>query len=255
MGTRITRRFTRPRAVLAVEQIIEVEELLRPGSTRDSDETLDIVYMPTVAKADRERIAGSWWLTPKDSETAQPVMIKALGDLIQWMPGKALVEGKQGLREEIVAGLTEFAFYERELRLLEQSFEPLEIQARIDAPKTYRIQRKHHADWPRFGAVMEQLADLRLTFAILQPRLLRGSRSLTKPGREVASRLFRAAATGFQMHGLDDRLAVCEELYEGAIDRITDYHGWHNGHRLEVIIIALLLLEAILMAADLIVRS
>ena len=54
---------------------------------------------------------------------------------------------------------------------------------------------------------------------------------------------------------LDTRLEACEELYEGANDRVADHQGWHRGHVLEVIIVALLLMEVILLCVDLALRG
>ena len=49
----------------------------------------------------------------------------------------------------------------------------------------------------------------------------------------------------------DAQLELREELYEGAADRFTDYWGWANGHRLEVIIVVLLVLEFFVMSGGL----
>lgn len=253
-GTKIRRTFKHPRPCLAVEQTIDISELSRQRSSLEDRDMLDIVYVPHEAIAEWERIGSGWLLPSGDPEAPEPVTISALGDRICWRPGRAVIEGKTGLREEVVAGLTEFAFYEGELRALERNIETYESQARIDAPLTFRIQRKDRREWPRFGEIMERLAQFRLTFASLEPRVERGSRTLSKSSREVATRLFRAATTSSRMEGLDGRLEVCEELYEGAIDRIADHRGWHTGHVLEVIIIALLLLEAGFMATELIWR-
>jgi hypothetical protein len=254
-GTRIRRTFKQPRSCLAVEQHIEMADLLRQSDSADAKDSLFIVYVPPEAKAEWERIGSDWLDSQGESEAPEPVTISVSGDRIEWRPGRAVVEGKLGLRDEVVNGLTEFAFYEGEMRSLEQSIESCEEQARIDAPKTYCIRAKDRSNWQRFGRIMESLAQFRFTFAALEPRIERGSRTLTKPSRAIATRLFHAAATSSRMEGLDGRLEVCEELYEGAIDRIADYRGWHTGHILEVIIIVILLLEAGFMATELILRA
>jgi hypothetical protein len=254
-GTRIRRTFKQPRPCLAVEQNIDLADLPRQRATSDEADSLYIVYVPPEAKAEWERIGSGWLNSSAEAESPEPATISAMGDQIVWRPGRVIVEGKMGLRDEIVNALIEFAFCEGEVRSLEQSIESCEAQARIDAARTYRIQRKDRADWPRFGKIMESLSQLRFNFAALEPRIERGSRTLAKQSRAVATRLFRAAATSSRMEGLDGRLEVCEELYEGAIDRLADYRGWHTGHVLEVIIIAILVLEAGFMAAELVLRS
>jgi hypothetical protein len=213
-----------------------------------------IVYVPPEAKEEWEQI-GSEWLSPKGgSESPETATISVLNDQIHWRPGLAVVEGNMGLRDEVIAALTEFAFYEGEVRALEKAIETYEAQARLDAPKTIVVKKKDRSDWARFVGIMESLTQHRITFAALEPRVEKGSRMLKKQSRAIVTRLFRAADTSNRMSGLDGRLEVCEELYDGAIDRIADYRGWHTGHVLEVIIIVLLLLEAGFMAAELIIR-
>ena len=54
---------------------------------------------------------------------------------------------------------------------------------------------------------------------------------------------------------LDARLEACEDLYEGANDRVADVKGWHDGFIMELIIVVLLLLEVVLLCADLLMRN
>jgi hypothetical protein len=252
-GTRIRRTFRHPRPCLAVEQTIDLQDLPRQRALAEAD-TLYVVHVPPEAMAEWTRVGSNWMAPAADPESLEPVTVVVQGERIHWRPGRIVVEGKSGLSDELMSALAEFAFYEGEVRALEQSIETYETQARLDGPKTYRAQRRHRGEWARFNTIMEGLIQSRITFASLEPRIERGSRTLCKQGREVATKLFRAAATSSRMEGLDGRLEVCEELYEGAIDRIADYRGWHTGHILEVIIIVILLAEAGFMAIELILR-
>jgi hypothetical protein len=237
-----------------VERTIEISELPQQYSDTDATAELHVVYVPPETEAEWERIGAGWKLPVGEPAAEHRATISALGDVVSCQPGLAVVRGTRGLRDDVLMGLIEFAFYESELRSLEERIEICESQAKIDAPRTFRILKKDAAEWSRFGKMMEDLAQLRLSFAALEPKVERGSRVMSQAGRRVATRLFRASETVRRMEGLDGRLEVCEELYEGAVDRIADYRGWHTGHVLEVIIIALLLLEACLMAAELLVR-
>ena len=53
-----------------------------------------------------------------------------------------------------------------------------------------------------------------------------------------------------RLEAFNDRLEACEELYEGAVDRITDYRWYEKGLLLEVAIVVLLSIEAALLAFD-----
>jgi uncharacterized Rmd1/YagE family protein len=50
-----------------------------------------------------------------------------------------------------------------------------------------------------------------------------------------------------RLEALNDRLETIEDLYEGAIDRITDYRNYRKGSFLEIAIIVLLGLEVALL--------
>ena len=49
----------------------------------------------------------------------------------------------------------------------------------------------------------------------------------------------------------DLRLEACEDLYEGAHDRVADFCWYRSGHWLEVGIIAFLIVEVVLMSIEL----
>ena len=252
-GTRIRRSFKHPRPCLAVEQVVDPNELLR-AKLPDASDTLDVVYVPPEARSEWEFLSAGWLAASSEPDAPETVIVTAQGDRIHWRTGRVVVEGDVGLRDEVLAGIVEFAFHESEVRSLEQQVEKHALQARDDVPLAFQIRSQDRAEWPRLKETIEDLAQLRLTFADLKPRVARGSRSLGKHGREVATRLFRAATTTARMEGLDNRLEACEDVYEGAVDRLADYRGWHTGHRLEVIIIALLVLEVLFMMAELLLR-
>lgn len=57
-----------------------------------------------------------------------------------------------------------------------------------------------------------------------------------------------------RLEAAGDRLEALEDLYEGAVDRINDHRYWRDGHRLEVGIIVILLIECAMIFADLYLR-
>ena len=62
------------------------------------------------------------------------------------------------------------------------------------------------------------------------------------------SRLRARADVADRLESFNDRLEACEELYEGAVDRITDYRWYEKGLLLEVAIVILLAIEAVLLS-------
>ena len=66
--------------------------------------------------------------------------------------------------------------------------------------------------------------------------------------------LSRRATVEDRLSALNDRLEVCEDLYEGAVDRMTDDRWYRKGNLLELIIVILLLIEVVLLGGDMAIR-
>ena len=56
------------------------------------------------------------------------------------------------------------------------------------------------------------------------------------------------------MKTAQDRLKTLEDLYEGAVDRITDFQAYRRSERLEIIIIVVLIVETIAVIVALFLR-
>jgi len=243
---RVVRTFKHPRLCLAVDEPSD------PSNTLTGDELL-VAFVPPRASAEWDA-AGTGWLAPAADPDAPAVDLTWRGGRIIWQPGRAVVHLKGAARDEVLAALVEFAFYEGELRRLEAEMDAREATAADDVTRTQTIDRRDKAHWPRFRAAIEAFARMRLTFARLAPRL--GEEAAPGPlSRRLASRLLLHARAGARADALDARLEACEDLYEGANDRVADVQGWHSGHVMELIIVALLLLEVVLLCVDLVVRG
>lgn len=251
---RVRRTFKHPRFCLAVEEPVALADVPREPAKPDPLDDLYVVFVPSRAAAEWKEL-GADWLTPVDDPDAPAVALKCGDDRIEWRPGRAVVHLAAGVRDEILLGLIEFAFYEGELRRLEAEMETRETGAADDIPRSQTIRRHDKAHWPRFTAAIEAFARMRLTFARLAPRFEHLAGANVIPFAKLSARLLRHARVERRSASLDARLEACEELYEGANDRVADYLGWFNGHVLEVIIVALLLLEVVLLTWDLLIRS
>jgi hypothetical protein len=242
--------FTVPRSAFAIEEPINLSAIPNGPAWPEPTDELDVVFCTPASRANWERTKPDWLAPAPVPDAVQPITIASSGTRISWRPGRAVIESDGADRTDFLAALAEFAFVEGELRTLEAAIERHEAQARTDASMLFRIERKDREHWPRFQATIVELARHRLTLAALAPRLERGSRHLPSSSRRIVSRLLRAVSAADRCEALDLRLEVCEELYEGAVDRITDHQGWYTGHVLEIIIILLLLLEGVLIAVE-----
>jgi len=66
--------------------------------------------------------------------------------------------------------------------------------------------------------------------------------------------LRKQARTLVRLDGFCERLESCEDLYEGASDRLADFRWYMGGHLLEVSIVVLLLIEVALIGMELYFR-
>jgi hypothetical protein len=249
-----TRRFTQPRHAFALEAVIEVADLPRVAWPEPTDHFW-IVFVSEETSGDMLNQLQQWIAAPDRPDAVPTVVVQRESEMISWRPGRALVQCTPDRRQEILVLLTEFAFYEAELRALEQKLDGREAQAEADVAIAYRIQKRDQKHWSRIKESIECFSQMRLIYARLAPRLTKGSRTLPPDSQRMVATLFRQADVEDRLTALSDRLEAMEDLYEGANDRIADYRWYESGTRLEIAIIIILLIETVLIAVDLYIRS
>ena len=237
-GATIVRRFHQPRPCVASEEILDAAP-----STVGADGFIVALISP---EASAERVASE--ILIGDDGTALAVAVG--GQKIQWRPGYAVVQGPAAGLNHSLEALIDFAFYEGELRRLEEALGAREDRAQEDVERAYFISYDDRKHWPRLTKLGADLCRMRLTYARLAPELTQVSRTMAAEARRIAARLLDEAAISDRLQAFSDRLEACEDLYEGAIDRIAEFRWYRGGQWLEKGIILLLLLELAVMAAD-----
>ena len=250
-GAKVRRLFKQPRIAVAVEETISPADLPVGKPWPDPTDQLFVVFVPKGAAKEAFPDAEAWMASPDQSEAAPPTTVERDGELVKWRPGRVLVQGSPEGREDILAALVDFAFYEGELRQLEESLEAREAQAKTDVARAYRILYRDRRHWQTFTEMIEYFSKIRLAYARLEPRLTKGSRSLRSSGRRLMSRLLARADVKDRLESLNDRLETVEGLYEGANDRVSDYRWYRNGHMLELLIVVFLVVECAIMGTEL----
>jgi hypothetical protein len=234
---------------VAVEDAVDFGAMPPAGWPEPTDELIVVLVPPGAPEP------GQGWLAPPEHPDAPAaVTVRRSGVTVEWRPGRAVVHASADRFDGVLAGLADFAFYEGELRTLERTVEAGEATAVADTARGYRIQARDREHWPRFAALIEHFGSMRLTVVRLEPRLAKGSRSLPPQARWLMNRLLAKAGVETRLESFSNRLEACEDLYEGATDRVADYRWYRTGHRLEWGIIFLLLLEVALMGSDLYIR-
>ena len=250
-GARVRREYQHPRPCVAVEEVVALGDLPAEKLWPEPTDQFVAVFVPKGATAEWQK-KGEGWLTPPDHPEAAPAaVVEREGYTVHWRPGRVVVQGRVECPEAVLTALTDFAFYEGELRGLEQALEACEAGAEADVARAHRIRLRDRRSWARFGERIEDLTRMRLRYARLEPRLAKARRALPVEARRLAAHLRARADVEARLEAFSERLEACEDLYEGANDRVADYRWYIGGHALEIAIIGLLVLEALLMSAEL----
>jgi hypothetical protein len=234
-NTEVFCKFADPRTMVAVGEAAAVD-----SSDRGDTDRIDIISTSNTQQSAQDFQS---WI---GSDTP-PVVIKTDAGTVRWRAGRAVVQASAGDCKALLPAVIEFAFYEGELRKLEQAVAPFEATADADVSHAYEMTPKHRRHWDRLYRTMEQLYRLRLQFARLEPHLHRPSATLPSEARRLFARLASKAQVADRLEAISDRLETCEDLYEGACDRITDYKAYRKGNWLEIAIVILLAAETILL--------
>jgi hypothetical protein len=241
-GESIHRRFTQPRSVVAVAQTAELS-LLEEQPWLDAIDDLYVILRSTPVPPEVRSTIDRWLAAPDHPDVPPPLIVEMDAGTIRWRPGRAVVEGKVDGCKNLVAALVDFAFFEGELRRLEQDLLPYEASAADDVAFAYQIRQADRIQWKRLGQTQQSISGLRLTFARLEPSLRSVSRALPPDAQEALTRLIAGSDVPSRLEAFDGRLEACQDLYEGAVDRIADFRWYRHGELLEIAIVVLLILE------------
>jgi hypothetical protein len=241
-------RFAQPRAVAVTDEPVSANILLADPTSAEYLDRFDVIII-------REKEAGKFaerlrtWLAG-DSDARQVTVVSTNVGRIRLSGNRAVIQTSVDHVEDLLSGVVEFGFLNAELRRLEQSLLPIQTGAPADVAFAYRIRQSDHRQWDRLGEVMEKLAHLRLAFARLEPRMGSATATLPIESRRAMSGLLHKTRADDRLEAFSDRLEACEDLYEGAVDRITDYRWYRRGNLLEIAIVALLGVEVVLLIAE-----
>jgi hypothetical protein len=243
----VVREFSQPRSACAVKTAVAPANLGGPSETATG--TSVIVFVPAdagnaVAEGVRAKLAG-------EKREPSKAAMKHGSELVEWWPGRVLIQAGSDARADVQAAVIDFLFYEAELRELERLVTAGEAQAVADLEVGHRVHPRDRRRWTALFDAMERFTRARLVFARLEPELSGDLSSLSAPARRWLGRLYDAALVEDRAEALSYRLEALEDFYEAATQRIADFRWYREGRLLELTIIAILVLECLLMAGDL----
>jgi hypothetical protein len=257
-GETVLRRFRDPAPQVAVGRIASVEEILSSPDADSHRERLDFIFLPSgsATPIDLQRRAEGWIVgqpdAGQDGEPTPPAIDLVLqSDRIVWRPGKAVVVGSARRLDDWLPGLVDFSFYEAELGRLERELADGWPTAEADVALTHSVGAGALARREHVNQTTRETALRRIRLARLSPHLEKPTLSLSGPARRLVSELANQADVADRLKYVDDRLEVFENLYELANDRLSEYSHFVREYRLELWIVALLVVEALLILVEL----
>jgi hypothetical protein len=240
----VVREFSQPRRARAVKTALAAATL---GEASAGTSGL-LAFVPADAgtaslESVRAKLAGGTREPPK-------VAVKHGAELVEYWPGRALLQAPAEGRAEVEAAVVDFMFYEGELRELERIVGLGENQALADLEVGHRVRQRDRRRWEALFDAMQRYTRARLVFARLEPELSIELSPLSSAARRWLGRLYDAALIEDRAEALNFRLEALEDFYEAATQRVADFRWYREGRVLEVTIILILVLECLLMAGE-----
>lgn len=244
--------FKDPFPRIAVSQAMTVDGLLASAGGESPLDDLLLLFLPagSATPVELQRQAEQWMNDPSVPIETPTIDIVLQSDRILWRPGRAAVLGSAKRWPELRAGLVSFAFYEAELRRLEHELNGDWSTAEADVVLTHTVDREALTRRTQVDAMTRHTALRRIRYTRLAPQLEKSSPALPGLARRLFSELALQAEVADRLKYADDRLEVYEDLYESANDRLSEFAYYRSEWRLEMWIIAILVLEVIVMLGE-----
>jgi hypothetical protein len=230
---------------------VAVAEALPGGVPAGNAQDLLFVFVP--AGSDFAAYE-SWFKQDAPGESAAQTMDVALPDRILWRAGRAVMFGSAERRDETLAALATFSFFEAAVRALETSLRERWPAARQDVGLTHRAGPASLEKWPRVCEMTEWASRSRIRFAAVDSFLSVGSETLTARGRRILLELANLSRMTDRLRAIDDQVEIFEDIYELANDRLSEYSYYRGEYRLEVWIIVILVAEVVLLLVEIFTR-
>ena len=230
-------------------------ENLAPGEVaalapREADATtanLEVIVVPSGARGDlplRESL--DVWLS--GPAPGAPLSVQQGDVQLAWRSGRAVLACSASAAPAALEGIADFTAAESELRRLEADTAAAWATTEADTRLTFEVKPQDKAVLAGFGARMQAVLLRRMRFARTEPGLLESPAHLPAAARSLGERLREAARCASRAEALDAQIESQESVYELASQRIGEACHARESFVLEVIIVALLATEAILMA-------
>ena len=249
-GERTVMTFTDPQpAVAAASPLVPAAPPAAPPSQRG--EELLVLQAPAGAPRDAPwRSQAQAWFDAPGPDDVPPVHVALEGGSVRWRPGRAVIEAPADRMDTVLLAVVDFAFHEHELHRLEAEIDADWPAAEADVPLMNSVGNAELARETEVAQRGTQVALRRLRCARLEARLLAPSAAFGDAARRIGEKLRDESDVETRLETLDGRIEVYEYIYELAGQRMSDYHHFRREYVVEIVIAAILAVEALLVAYE-----
>ena len=250
-GESVLLEFVDPTACKAVVSSKAVEAM--PEEQRGP--AYDVLEVLAVARDGKD---DSQWrkdlrslLEPPSPDRAVPILLAKVEDvLVSWRPGRAVVQAPPQRMEFVLPALAEFAYYEGQLRRLEDEIAAAWPDAHADAPVASQASQLDARQRQEVCRRMTDVFQRRIRHVRIESHLYEPDEALSPVGQQLGEALREKAGVEDRLESIDGKLEVFEYLYELAVQRVSDHTQYSHGMIVEVAIVVLLLFEVGLMVLE-----
>ena len=212
---------------------------------------LEVLALPREAQADvRGRQDLRSWLEAVPAGQGPILSAKADDALVLWRPGRAVLQAPPQRIEILLPALAEFAFYEGQLRRLEDEIAAAWPGADDDLGVAHDGAALSEPGRRELGRRMTHVFRRRIRHVRIEPHLNEPAATLDPRACQLGDALREAAKVEDRLETLDGKIEVFEYIYEMAAQRSADYTHFKLGIMLELLIVLLLAVEVVLSAVD-----
>jgi hypothetical protein len=232
-------------------RIQEKDREWRP--TGSESELSRILVVPPFSKDDpkRREAAVEWMEAGSGGGSDAQISVKAGDASVLWRQERAVVAYGGGQLAEVLEAVVEFSFIERLLSGLEREVSLGWPGVEQDTPLAYKIEAADLDRDREIGLRARSVLQLRMRHVRAEPLVARAPVRFGRLAAELGEELREQARFEQRLEVLDGQIEVQEYVYELASQRLGEYRHAREGFIIEVVIVALLAAEVVLLLLDL----
>lgn len=257
-------QFAEPDRLYAVAEPLSVDKLIDQSQNAGGKEAGRVLFEAIFPPPGTDIEQYSTWLSPKSNaplvvsydpaeRSAQSALVDfaVRSDRVVWRDFKSVVFCNNDRVSEMLVGLAFAAYYVGELELMEREISTSWATLKGHLPLTHQVD---DSSFEKLGEVNERtewIYSLRARFVRVEPFLDVPPAYLPATAKRIVQELCAQIETLARLRVLDDQLEVYEDAYELCSDRILEYSYFRREFKVELWIIAILVLEVVIMGYEL----